>query len=177
LSVAVRTTGSPLALAAVVRQQVHAIDGDLPVDRLAPMAGVMSESIADTRLVTSVVGGFAVFALVLAAIGLYGVIAYSVSRRQQEIGIRMALGASRRDVLAMVLSRGAILSAAGIAIGVPAALSAAGLMTSFLYRVDPHDLAVFTAVPSLLFVVALLASYLPARRAAGVDPLASLRAE
>jgi putative ABC transport system permease protein len=177
LSVAVRTAGSPLSLAAVVRQQVHAIDGDLPVDRLKPMADVVSESIADTRLVTSVVGGFAVFALVLAAIGLYGVIAYSVSRRQQEIGIRMALGASRRDVLAMVLSRGALLSAAGIAIGVPAALSAARLMTSFLYRVDPHDLVVFTAVPSLLFVVALLASYLPARRAAGVDPLASLRAE
>ena len=177
LSVAVGTTGNPLESASLVRQQVRELDGDLPIDRLKPMADVVSESISEMRLVTTVVGGFAAFALVLAAIGLYGMIAYSVSRRQHEIGIRIALGASRRHVLALVLSRGALLSAARIAIGIPAALAASRLMASVLYGIGPHDLTVFTAVPALLLLVALLASYLPARRAADVDPLASLRAD
>jgi len=177
LSVAIRTPGNPLDMASLVRQQVRALDGDLPIDRLKPMTDVVSESIADVRLVTTVVGGFAAFALALAAIGVYGVMAYSVSRRQHEIGIRIALGASRRQVLSLVLSRSALLSTAGIAIGVPAALASARLMASILYGIGPNDPTVFIAVPTLLLLVALLASLLPARRAAGVDPLASLRAE
>lgn len=177
LSIALRTTAPPLELAALVRQQVAALDKDLPVDRMTPMSEVVSESIADTRIAATLIAAFAVFALALAAIGLYGVVAYSVSRREQEIAIRMALGASPRQVLGLIVSRGAWLSVAGIAIGVPAALASTRLMASLLYGVGARDLTVFVGVPLLLLAVALLAAYLPARHAARMDPLSGLRGE
>ncbi len=177
MSIAVRTTGDPMKLAPLVRQQVRALDRNLPVDRLKPMTAVISESIADVRLITALITGFAVFALALAAIGMYGVIAYSVSQRQHEIGIRIALGASRGNVLALVLGRAALLACAGILIGVPLAFAAVRLTASFLYGVRPHDAGVFSTVPLLLLAVALLASYLPARHATTIDPLDALRAE
>jgi hypothetical protein len=177
LSVAVRTAGRPLDVVSLVRQQVRALGGDLPLDRLRPMTEVVSDSISDMRFVTSAVGGFAAFALALAAIGLYGVIAYSVSRRRHEIGIRLALGASRGQVLTLVLGRGALLASAGIVVGVPAALAATRLVASFLYGVRQNDVSVFVAVPSVLMAVALVASYLPARTAAAVDSAVSLHIE
>ena len=177
MSIAVRTAGDPLTLVPVIRQQVHALDADLPVERIKPMTSVIGDSTADVRLITALVGGFAVFALALAAIGMYGVIAYSVSQRQHEIGIRIALGASRRNVLGLVLGRATLLAVAGIAIGVPLALVAARLTASLLYGVSPRDAGVFTAVPLLLLAVALVASYLPARRATNLDPLDALRSE
>ena len=177
ISIAVRTPGDPMKLASLVRQQVRALDPDLPVDRLKPMNDVISESIADVRLITTLIDGFAVFALALAAIGMYGIIAYSVSQRQHEIGIRIALGASRGNVLGLVLARAALLAVAGIAIGVPVALATVRLVASFLYGVRPRDAGVFVTVPLLLLAVALLASYLPARHATKIDPLDALRAE
>ncbi len=177
MSIAVRTAGDPLKLASVVRQQVHALDADLPVDRIKPMTTVIREATADVRIITALVGGFAVFALALAAIGMYGVIAYSVSQRQHEIGIRIALGASRGNVVALVLVRAVLLAAAGIVLGVPLALAAVRLTASLLYGVSAHDTGVFTAVPLLLFAVALLVSYLPARRATKINPLDALRTD
>lgn len=177
MSIVVRTSGDPLKLAPLVRQQVRALDRDLPIDRLKPMNDVISESIADVRLITALIGGFAIFALALAAIGMYGVIAYSVSQRQHEIGIRIALGASPGHVLALVLARAALLALAGIVIGVPVALAAVRLLASFLYGVSPRDAGIFVTVPLLLLAVTLLASYLPARHATKIDPLDALRAE
>jgi putative ABC transport system permease protein len=177
MSIAVRAVGRPLDLVPLVRSQVREFDEALPLDRVEAMDDVVSDSVAVTRIAAAVVGGFALFALALAAIGLYGVIAYSVTQRQHELAVRIALGASRREVLALVLSRAALLSTAGIAIGVPVALASATLLASFLHGVGPHDIVVFTSVPAVLLAVALLASYLPARRAAAIDPLASLRAD
>jgi putative ABC transport system permease protein len=177
MSIAVRTAGDPLTLAAVVRQQVHGLDADLPVDRLKPMTTVITEATADVRIITALVAGFAVFALALAAIGMYGVIAYSVSQRRHEIGIRFALGASRGSVVGLVLGRGALLAFTGIVIGVPLALAAVRLTAAFLFGVSPRDAAVFAAVPTLVLAVALFASYLPARATTKINPLDALRSE
>jgi putative ABC transport system permease protein len=121
------------------------------------------------------VGAFAGLALLLASIGIYGLLAYMVGQRSREIGIRMALGASRGDVLKIILGKGFILAVLGILIGVLFAASGASAMASLLYGVRPHDPAVFCAVPLLLLLTAVLASYLPARRAAKVDPVTALR--
>jgi predicted permease len=177
LSVVVRTSGEPMDIAALVRDAVRALDGDIPVERLKPMEDVEAEAIATPRIVAGLVGGFAVFALVLAGIGLYGVMAYLVNQRQHEIGVRMALGASRRTVVAMIVARGTRLAAAGLVIGMPAALGTVRLASSLLYGLNPYDLVVFASVPLVLLAVALLASYLPARYAASLDPLTALRTE
>jgi putative ABC transport system permease protein len=177
LSIVLRATGDPLALVPAVWQQVRTLDADLPLDRLAPMAAVITGSMANERILTGLVGGFAVFALVLAAIGLYGIVAYSVSQRRQEIGVRLALGASPGDVRHLVLTQGAGLALVGILIGLPIALATVRLMASFLHRLSPYDPQVFAAVPMLLLVVALVASYVPARHATRIDPLDSLRSE
>jgi putative ABC transport system permease protein len=121
------------------------------------------------------VGGFAALSLLLAAAGIYGVLAYTVGQRSREIGLRMALGAEHADILKLVVTRGVMLSMAGIVAGVMLAALAASMMASLLYGVRPHDPVVFLAVPVLLFVVALAASYLPARRATKVDPMIALR--
>jgi putative ABC transport system permease protein len=177
MAIVLRTAGDPLKLASVVRQQVLALDADLPVDRIKPMTTVIGEATADVRIITALVAGFAVFALALAAIGMYGVIAYSVAQRQHEIGIRLALGASRGSVLRLVLVRGVLLALAGIVIGVPLALAAVQLAAAFLHGVSPRDPAVFAAVPMLVLMVAALASYLPALGAAAINPLDALRTE
>jgi len=175
--VVVRTTGDPMRLAPTVRGEVRALDRDLPVDKLKSMERVVWDAMAETRILSSILGGFALFALALAALGLYGVIAYSVSQRTHEIGVRVALGASSAEVTALVLRQGALLTAAGVAIGLPAALAASKLVASLLHGVKPHDFPVFAGVSLTLAVVALTAPYLPARRAARVDPLDALRCE
>ena len=176
-AIVVRAAGDPMKLAGLVRGEVRALDRDLPLDRLKSMQQVVSDSIAGARLVSSILGGFALFALALAALGIYGVIAYSVSQRTHEIGIRVALGASRGNVLTLVVRKGLLLSLAGVAIGVPAALAASRVTASLLYGVSPRDVTVFAGVPVVLVVVSLAASYIPARRAAKVDPIQALRAE
>ena len=179
MDVMIRTEGDPLRLAGPARQVVRSIDPDIPLANLTTMEAEISESIARPRLRTLILGLFAALALLLAAVGLYGIIAYSVAQRRQEIGIRMALGADRRDVLRYVLRQGLGLTLAGLAAGLVGAIAVTttGWLSELLYNVKPTDFLTFAVVPLVLVAVALLASFLPARRATRVDPLVALRAE
>jgi len=171
----VRTAGDPLRMAPAVTAQVWAIDKDQPVHDIQAMDHVVDDSISQRRFNMLLLAIFAATALVMAAVGIYGVLAYAVSRRTQEIGIRMALGAQTRDVLRLVGREGLVLVLAGIAFGLVGALALTRLMSSLLFGVSPTDAATFAAVPALLAAVALAACYLPARRAARVDPTVALR--
>lgn len=175
--VTVRATGDLAKLAASVRGAVRELDRDVPVLKLRSMRQVVADSLSKTTLLASFLAGFAGFALALAAIGIYGLIACSVSQRMQEMGVRVALGALSGDVLALVLRKGALLAFAGVALGIPVALAMSRLVGSFLYGISPRDPTVFVGVPALLVVVAVAASYFPARRAAKVDPIVALRCE
>jgi putative ABC transport system permease protein len=173
----IRTAGDPLKLAPAVREQVWAINPNLPVVDVMTMEQRLAEAVAPRRFQMLLFGAFAVVALVLAAVGVYGVIAYSVSRRTHEIGIRMALGAAPRDVLLMVVRQGMSLALIGVALGLAAALALARLMENLLFNVKATDPATFAGISLLLISVAALAAYLPARRATKVDPLLALRHE
>jgi len=175
--ITVRTTGDPEKLAATVRGAVRELDRDLPILKLRTMRQVVADSLSEPRLLTGFLGAFAGFALVLTAIGVYGITAYSVSQRMHEMGIRVALGASYADLLRLILRRGALLAGVGVVISIPAALAMSRVMGSLLYGISPRDLTVFVAVPAVLVAVALAASYVPARRAAKVDPMVALRYE
>ena len=175
--VVVRTAGDPAKLAASARAAVRSLDRDLPVIKLRTMQQVVADSLSEPRLVTWFVAGFALFALVLSVIGIYGITSYAVEQRMHELGIRVALGASQGDVLGLVLRKGALLAGIGAAVGIPVALALSHVMGSFLYGISPRDLVVFGGVPVLLLAVALAATYLPARRAAKVDPMVALRYE
>jgi putative ABC transport system permease protein len=174
---AVRTDRDALNYASSVRQQVSALDRDLAVSNVASMEEVFSDSVAARRFSTVLLGLFAGLGLLLAAVGLYGILSYSVAQRTREIGIRMALGAARTDVLSLVAGQGLRLALVGIAVGIVAAFALTRLMSSLLFEVSSTDPATFAAVPLLLFSVALLACYIPARRATKVDPIVSLRYE
>jgi putative ABC transport system permease protein len=139
------------------------------------MNHVLDASLASRRFSAQLVGGFAALSLLLASIGIYGVLAYMVGQRSREIGLRMALGATRTDILKLILRKGVVLAGIGVMAGVILSASVASMMASLLYGVRPHDPAVFLAVPLILFAVAVLASYLPARRATKVDPMFALR--
>jgi ABC-type antimicrobial peptide transport system permease subunit len=139
------------------------------------MNDVLDRSLASRRFSAGLVGGFAGLALLLASIGIYGLLAYMVGQRSREIGLRMALGARRWDVLKLILGKGVALAGAGIVAGMIFSAATASLMVSLLYGVRPHDSLVFLVVPLLLFVIAVLASYIPARRATRVDPMHALR--
>ena len=176
LDVMVRTNGNPLALASAAREQVRAIDKELPVIT-SSMDEIFSNSVAGQRFNTELLGGFALLALMLAMIGVFGVINYSVAQRTHEIGIRMALGAQRRNVFNLVVGQGLLLTLLGVAIGSAAAFALTRLITSLLYGVSPTDVMTFAVVSLLMTAVALLACYLPARRAMKVNPLVALRYE
>ncbi|HEU4453547.1 MAG TPA: FtsX-like permease family protein, partial [Longimicrobium sp.] len=173
----VRTSGDPAALSAAVAREVRAVDPLLPVDAVRPMSSVVSDVVARPRLNAVLLGAFSAAALLLAALGIYGVIAYAVSQRTREIGVRVALGATPRDVLRMVVGQGVRMAAVGLGVGLVVALAATRLMRSMLFGVEPGDPLTLAAVLATLGAVALLASYLPARRAARTDPLVALRAE
>ena len=177
LSVLVRTEGDPLAAAGAARQVVRELDRDLAVFAAATMEEELSRSLAQPRFSGSLLAAFAVLALTLAMIGVYGLLAYAVARRRQEIGVRMALGASAGQVLRLVVGRGLVLTLAGAALGLLGARAAGRLLAGLLYAVPANDPATFVAVPLLLAAAALLASWVPARRAARVDPAVALRAE
>ena len=177
MDLAVRTSADPLSLAAALREQVKELDKDQAVSDLRTLGEVVSASIAQPRLNTLLLAGFATLALVLASIGIYGVISYSVAQRTREIGIRMAIGASRGKVLRMVVGEGLALSLAGLGIGLVAAFALARLMASLLYGVTPSDPATFATVSLIFATVASLASYIPARRATKVDPIDALKYE
>ena len=173
----VRTAGDPMALAGAVRSEVRSLDPNIPVANIRPMTEVVAASLATPRLTGFLMGTFAAIALTLAAVGIYGVLSYLVARRTHEIGIRLAVGADRSQVLALVLKQGLTLAGAGIAVGMIAAFVLTRLMQSLLYQVGPSDPITFSVVTVALIVVSLLASALPAYRATRVSPLIALRTE
>jgi len=175
LSIALRTSLSAASLEPQIRHEIQSIDPGLPVFDVSSMSEVVDRSLASRRFSADLVSGFAGLALVLASIGIYGLLAYMVGQRSREIGLRMALGARRSDIVKLILGKGFALAVVGILAGVVFAASGASAMASLLYGVRPHDPAVFLAVTLLLLVVAILASYIPARRAAKVDPMTALR--
>jgi predicted permease len=175
--VAVRTSVSPASVLGPARSVLQSIDRNLPLYRVRTMDQVMSDAVADARLTSATVSSFALFALALATIGIYGVIAYSVGQRAHEIGVRVALGASRPQVLSLMLRTTVWLACAGVAAGVPAALALSRFVAALLVGVSPRDLTVLVAVPLLLLVVALAASGVPALRATRINPLDTLRCE
>ena len=174
---AIRTASDPLTVAAAVRRAVRQVDSDQPVIQLRTMEEVISESIWRQHVSASMMCIFGAIALVLAAIGIYGVLSYSVSRRTHEIGIRSALGATRADLLRMVIGEGLLLTLAGVAIGTVAALGLTRVLTGLLYGVRPRDPLTFFTLTFVLIAAALLAVYIPARRATKVDPMVALRHE
>jgi predicted permease len=173
----VKSTLSTSSVAAAIRQEVQKMDKDVPVTDVAKMPDLIDASVAQPRFRTFLLGLFAGMALVLAATGIFGVISYSVSRRTNEIGIRVALGASRNTILSMILGETLALTFAGLAVGLPCALAASHLVGHMLFDVSANDPATLAAVAFSLAVVAALAGYIPARRAVRVDPMAALRYE
>ena len=173
----VKTAGEPMTVAGAVREQVWAVDKEQPVADVMPLGDLVDESLAPRRMQASLLGGFAVLALLLAALGIYAVLSYAVTQRTQEIGVRVALGAQRGDVLRLVIGQGLKLFLAGGAIGLAAALALAKFLTHWLYGVSAADPASFLGVTILLAGVTLMACYLPARRAMRVDPMVALRYE
>jgi putative ABC transport system permease protein len=175
VSVALRTSLPATLLEPQIRHEIQSIDAGLPVFNVSSMNDILDRSLASRRFSADLVGGFAGLAVLLASIGIYGLLAYMVGQRLREIGLRMALGARRWDVLKLILGKGVVLAGVGIVAGMIVSAATASMMASLLYGVHPHDPAVFLAVPLLLFAVAVLASYLPARRATQVDPMFALR--
>jgi putative ABC transport system permease protein len=177
MAVMIRTTNKPAAMVAAVRREVRELDSNLPIYSIRTMHSVISESIAAPRFRTSLLAVFAIVALTLAMVGIYGVMSYSVTQRTREIGIRMAIGAQPRDVFRMVLGQGMLLTVAGLAIGLAGALALTRLMTTMLFGIKPTDPATFVGVAVVLAMVAVIACYIPGRRATKVDPVDSLRYE
>jgi putative ABC transport system permease protein len=175
MSVAVRTTGDPNAAVPEVRRALTSVDADLPLANVSTMERLVADSMGSRRLSTALLGLFSALALLLAAIGIYGVIAHSVTQRTRELGVRMALGAGRPDVLRLVMTQGASIAAIGLVIGLGGAFALTRLMRSQLYQVDATDPVTFTAVAAVLVTVALLATLLPALRAMRLNPVQALR--
>lgn len=172
-----RTDGNPSAFAALVRKAVQAVDRNQAVSNIQTFNELIAAARAPQWFRMLVLGLFAVLALVLAAVGVFGVMAYSVSQRVHEIGVRVALGAKPRDVLLLTISQAMSVATIGLAMGLVGSLGLTHFLTSFLYGVKPTDFATFVIACALLSATALLACYLPARRAARVDPLIALRNE
>ena len=177
IAVMVRTENDPAAMGASIRREVAAMDPDLPVFQIRTMTEYVDSNLEQPRLSMVVLVVFSGLALLLAPIGIYGVLSYSVSQRTREIGIRMALGATRGSVLRFVLGQGAAITAAGLAAGVGGSLGCMHLIRDLLFGVTPTDLTTYIAVPLVLFAVALGATVIPARRATKVDPVVALRYE
>ncbi len=175
LSVVLRSSLPATLLEPQIRHQIQNVDWRLPVFGVSSMNDVIGRSLAPRRFSADLVGAFAGLALLLASIGIYGLLAYMVDQRSREIGLRMALGAQPSDILKLILQKGVVLASVGIAAGVLFSASTASVMASLLYGVRPHDPAVFLVVPLLLLAVASVASYIPARRATKVDPVIALR--
>jgi len=176
-SFAMRTQAEPLRLAAEARRAVWSVDPELPVEKMRTMQEIVEQSFAGLRSYAVLLALFAAVALVLAAVGVYGVIAYSVAQRAQEIGVRVAMGAQRGQVLRLVIRQGLALAALGIGLGLALAFWSSRYLESLLFGVGSADIVTFATVTMLLLGLCLLATYLPARRATLVDPVVALRAE
>src|SRR5262249_46259236 len=177
LTLVVRTSGDPAALAPALRSAVWARERNAPISDVRVLEDVVEGAVAQPRFYVLLLGAFAAVALALAAVGIYAVISFSVARRTNEIGIRMALGAERSDVLRLVVGQGLRVGLVGALGGIAGAFGLTRLMSTMLYGVGSHDPATFAGVVLLLAVVAVVASYLPARRATRIDPLRALRYE
>jgi len=177
MSIVVRSSAGSGAVASIARSEVKAIDPDMPIDRIIPLHDLLAESMADARFRTLLLSSFAAMAVVLAAVGLYGLMSFSVLQRTREIGIRVALGARPRQVVMPVVREGLLLALAGVGLGVIGSIAATRLLAAFLFGVPPGDPLTYAAVAVLLLAVALLATYIPSRRAAHVDPVTALRME
>ncbi|HXT16857.1 MAG TPA: ABC transporter permease [Gemmatimonadaceae bacterium] len=177
MTVVVRTTGNPLAMLPAAREAVHSVDRNLPLSQVNTMDKLVEQSVGQRRLSMFLLGVFSAIAVLLASIGIYGVMSYSVTQRTRELGIRMALGAARSRVLALVVGQGMILAAAGVAIGLVGALALTRLLSSQLFGVGATDPATYAIVSVLLAAIALLATLVPAMRATRVDPVVALRDE
>jgi putative ABC transport system permease protein len=177
MAIVARTAVPPLTLAESAKQIVRDLDRNLPVTNVRTVEDVIAESIAQPRFYMLLLAAFAAVALLLAAIGIFGVMSYTVSQRTREIGIRIALGAHGGSVVSMVVRQAMILALVGVIVGLIAALALSRTMTTLLFQLSPTDPMTFVTVAGVLGFVAFLASYLPARRAASVDPIEALRAE
>jgi putative ABC transport system permease protein len=177
MTVAIRTAGDPAKLTGILRSELRAVDRAKPVTNIRTAEEYYSGALTHRRVSMILMGAVAGVALVLSAIGVYGVMAYWVTRRVREIGIRMALGAQSGDLVRMVVRQGLGMAGMGLAIGVPAALAAARLLGSVLYEIKPHDPVTFTGLVFLSTAVPAIASYLPGHRATKVSPMAALRLE
>src|SRR6266550_288308 len=177
MRVLLKTAGNPMSLAPLLRAEVLALDKDQPIANLRTLDSVISESLGERRFQMTLLTAFGAVALLLASLGIYGVVAYSVAQRAREIGIRMALGAQGSSVLKMVVGSGLRLAAVGIGLGLVGAFAVTQALRKALYQVSATDPLTFAAVATLLLAIAALASWAPARRAARVDPMVSLRAE
>jgi len=173
----VRTAGDPLEWSGTVQREILAVDREQPVSDIRSMDQVLSQSAARREFNTLLIGAFAGLAILLAAAGIYGVTSYSVEQRTQEIGIRMALGAERRETLRLVLGRSLLLTAVGVLVGLAGALALTRVLSTLLFGVSATDPATFILTAGLIVAVSLLASYLPARRATRIDPVLALRRE
>jgi putative ABC transport system permease protein len=177
MTFAVRAERDPEALVPAINAALRDLAPRSAITSLAPLTRIVSNSMAAPRFYAAALGTFAGVALVLAAIGLYGLLAYSVAQRTREIGVRVALGARRRGILALVLGQGAVLAGIGVGAGLAGAFAVTRYLSSLLFGITPLDPATFVAVALVFAGVALLASYVPARRATSVDPLVALRSE
>ena len=176
-SLVVRAASDPLALVPFLRQALLDVDHDIPLDNVMTMEARVSASVAAPRFYAMLLGLFAALALGLAAVGLYGVLSYNVSQRHREIGVRMALGAERGDILRLVVRQGLVLALVGVAIGVAGAYGVTRFLKALLFGITPTDPATYAGICVLLLAVAFAACWVPARRATRVDPMAALRYE
>jgi putative ABC transport system permease protein len=172
-----RTTDDPARITNQMREAIRSYDPGISIGAVQPLTTWVSDSVAQPRFRTLLLSAIAVITLLLAMVGLYGVIAYSTSQRTSEIGLRVAIGAQRTDVIRMVLIDGARLATAGMVLGLAGSVWASRLLSAFLYGVTATDLPAFAGAATALFLVALIATYLPARRAARIDPMTALRTE
>ena len=175
--VALRTTGDPAARGSDLRSIVTSIDPDVAIQDVQPLAAVVSAMTAQRRLNTILLGGFAVVATVLALVGLYGVMAYSVAQRTRELGVRLALGATGSDVMRLVLTEGLRLVGLGLVVGLAAAIASSRILSKILYHVAPTDPATLASIAAMTIVVSTIACGVPAIRAWRVDPVTALRSE